>query len=624
MKIKSIKINQFGKLKNKEINFNNKINIIYGKNEAGKSTILKFIVSMFYGANKNKNRKDISDFDQYEPWSENDFSGKINYELDNKNSYEIFRDFRKKNPKIYDENMTDISKEFNIDKNKGSEFFKEQTGVEEELFYSTVFVEQEKTKLDEKEQSTLIQKITNLVSTGNDNISYKRAIDKLKCKLLEEVGTDRTTEKPINKIDEKLIKMEQEYTEKCMLSEKQLNFEETEKQVNTKINHNYNYVNAIREIKKCKENEKLEKELIKINENDIKNLEEKLKLIKNNSEEKNKKIINKKNKEKNKKIIYLIILLFLILINILLFVFNSKKIINYLFLIIPIFYFIFFIYKIIKENKNNKKINEEEINLKKEEELIEENISDKKTELEHRLNILNQNKNNMELEIKNKYSEINLDNELNNDFNEIKTLLEKTEEKNTELKIKLKEIEIEKKNTNFALEELPNLEEQIKYLKEEKNELNSLANSIQIARQTLEESYDEMKKNTTPQYTQDLSNIINIISNGKYKNVKFTDEEGLIAETESGEYKKVERLSTGTIFQMYLSLRLAIANEITEEKMPIFLDEAFAYYDDERLESVLKYLDKQCEDRQIFIFTCSNREKDLLEKNGIKYDLINI
>ena len=43
MKNKNIKINNYGKLKNKEINLKNNINIIYGENEAGKSTLLKFI-----------------------------------------------------------------------------------------------------------------------------------------------------------------------------------------------------------------------------------------------------------------------------------------------------------------------------------------------------------------------------------------------------------------------------------------------------------------------------------------------------------------------------------------------------------------------------------------------------
>ncbi|MEE0865475.1 MAG: AAA family ATPase [Clostridia bacterium] len=147
MNLNKLKINSYGKLKEKEINLNYGINIIYGKNEAGKSTLLNFIVNTFYGISKNKKGKEYSDFEKYLPWSGEEFSGKIEYELNNKNKYEVYRDFKKKNPKIFNENMEDISKEFNIDKNKGNQFFYEQTNVDEELFLSTLIVGQTETKL---------------------------------------------------------------------------------------------------------------------------------------------------------------------------------------------------------------------------------------------------------------------------------------------------------------------------------------------------------------------------------------------------------------------------------------------------------------------------------------------
>lgn len=147
MNLNKLKINSYGKLKEKEINLNYGINIIYGKNEAGKSTLLNFIVNTFYGISKNKKGKEYSDFEKYLPWSGEEFSGKIEYELNNKNKYEVYRDFKKKNPKIFNENMEDISKEFNIDKNKGNQFFYEQTNVDEELFLSTLVVGQTETKL---------------------------------------------------------------------------------------------------------------------------------------------------------------------------------------------------------------------------------------------------------------------------------------------------------------------------------------------------------------------------------------------------------------------------------------------------------------------------------------------
>ena len=109
MKIKNLQINGFGKLTNKEIKLDKNINIIYGKNETGKSTLLGFMNSIFYGVSKNKNGKDISDFEKYSPWKTEEFSGKISYELDNGESFEVFRDFKKKNPIIYNEAKWDLN-----------------------------------------------------------------------------------------------------------------------------------------------------------------------------------------------------------------------------------------------------------------------------------------------------------------------------------------------------------------------------------------------------------------------------------------------------------------------------------------------------------------------------------
>ena len=128
MKIKNIKINAYGTLKEKEIKLQNNISIIYGKNESGKSTLLNFIKNTFYGISKNKNGKEISDYEKYIPWNGEIFSGKIEYELENtQNKYEIYRDFHKKNPKIFNQNMEDISGQFEIDKKDVSQFFYEQT-----------------------------------------------------------------------------------------------------------------------------------------------------------------------------------------------------------------------------------------------------------------------------------------------------------------------------------------------------------------------------------------------------------------------------------------------------------------------------------------------------------------
>ena len=179
MLIKKIQVNNFGKLKNKEIELKNGINIIYGENESGKSTLLDFIVSMFYGINKSKNGKEISNYDKYTPWADGEFSGKICYELDNTESFEVYRNFTKRAPQIFDKNANDISKNFTIDKNEGNKFFYDQTKVDEDLFNMSMVIHQQEVRLDNKSQNTLIQKASNIMLTGEDDISYQEVLRKM-------------------------------------------------------------------------------------------------------------------------------------------------------------------------------------------------------------------------------------------------------------------------------------------------------------------------------------------------------------------------------------------------------------------------------------------------------------
>ena len=129
-----------------------------------------------------------------------------------------------------------------------------------------------------------------------------------------------------------------------------------------------------------------------------------------------------------------------------------------------------------------------------------------------------------------------------------------------------------------------------------------------------------MKKNISPKFNKMLSENIEKISNGKYKNIIIND--NLLVELNDGRYIPAENLSIGTIEQIYLSLRLSIMNELSKEKMPIMLDESFAYYDNERLSSALEFLSKV--DNQVILFTCTEREKELLDNMNIEYNYIEL
>ena len=645
MKIEEIKINNYGILENKEIYLKNNLNIIYGKNESGKSTLLNYIKNIFYGISKNKNGKEISDYEKYLPWNEKEFSGRIKYKLDNGEKFEIFRDFKKKNPKVYNGNLEEISKNFNIDKKDGNQFFFEQTKVDENTFSSTVLTMQQEVRLNKANQNILVQRIANLAGSGDDNISYKKAVDKLNKKQLDEIGTERSQGKPINvvrkNLERTMIDLETIKTEK----NNDEFYKEKIQKIQQEIDNNIIENNALNEINKLKKEIELKKEknniknklniekkekIKELNLEKEKNIE-KIKLNNLKKENKN-KLINENNKKINK--IFLILIILLILLEIINIIFLKNNIINYTTLsLIPIFLVIYFIIKNINNKKNIKNIEKnEETNLinKKIEEIntkiniLKNEINEQEKEIEEENNKINIESNiHLEL-IKNKYNNENINNKINSDLNNIEYFIKLNQENINDKKIEKNKIEFELNNINKKIESMVNLQEEYDQLQEELHILENKNKSIEIAKEALKNAYEEMKKNITPKFTQNLSNTINKISNGKYKKVAINDEEGLIVEIDNGEYIPAELFSVGTIDQLYLSLRLSMAQEISEEKMPIILDETFAYFDNERLENVLKYLINELKENQVILFTCTKREQEILNKLNIEYNLVEL
>ena len=611
MKVEEIKINAFGTLKNKEINLSDKINIIHGKNESGKSTLLTYIKTAFYGISRNKNGKEISDYDKYKPWSGEEFSGKIKYTLDNGEQFEIFRDFNKKNPKIYNAKLEDVTNQFNIDKKEGSQFFFEQVGIDENIFTSTIMAEQQEVKLSEQRQNILIQKIANIAGTGNSNMSYNKAKDRLNKKQLDEVGTERTQGKPINILKNKIKNIEQILGKLNLYKENKSIIEQNKIKLKNKIREQEQRKELIKQISEL--NEKIIIETEKANyKRNIK--EEKESRIQELINEKNKLIQENKNNKTNNK---LFIIIFFVLISLLIanIVIIKNKFITYTTLIlVGAEIVIYYLAKAQKEKRKKEvlKNNTDLINtkielLEKEKEVIEEEIKTEENELKAEKEHI-KNKYNIEL-----YDIENSKNDLEQITNEI-----------NEGKIKLNTLEIEEKGISSQLEELITLQEEHENLSEQLKEIEQKNYEINLAKEFLEKAYEKMKTNITPKFTENLSQTIKNITNDKYSKVNINDENGLIIEMQNGEYVSAEKLSIGTIDQLYLSLRMSMVEEISKEKMPIILDEAFAYYDDERLENILKYLIERFNNHQLIIFTCTNREKEILNKLNYKFNNIEL
>lgn len=141
--------------------------------------------------------------------------------------------------------------------------------------------------------------------------------------------------------------------------------------------------------------------------------------------------------------------------------------------------------------------------------------------------------------------------------------------------------------------------------------LRQSLHALEIAEETLQGTAKEAGNSGTDTMKKKASEIFARITEGRYSRIEF--ERGQHIFVWDGVRRiPVERLSRGTIEQIYLSVRLAAVDMLLEEDVPLIFDDAFAFYDDKRLESALKWLSGQ--GKQVIIFTCQNREEEIVEK----------
>ena len=591
----------------------------------GKSTLLKFISSMFYGVSKNKNGKLIPDFDRFKPWSENEFSGRIKYTLDNEKKYEIFREFRKKTPFIYNENKEDITKNYPMDKSKESLFFQEQTGITEDNFFATCISEQENVKLSSNDKNQVIQKLSNLVSTGDENTSYKKVIDRLNKMQLEKVGSARSNGRPINIAEEEIDRLEAERNEISQFEEQKYQVEEAKQTLKTDLEDNRIVLDLLRRQKVNLEKSEIEEEKLKIFKKNLAQNKDEQDLL---EEKLNDLVEERKGNLKKGKVGYYIGILLAFAISFIALLMKKYLIFfgNIVPLIIICIQFALNKQKTRRIKKNGRRIQQERLELEERLKNLEKNYEKQEKEIEERKNEILAVQKEREKEIAkdftNKLDEEIITDILSTDYSKIVEFIDEKEREQTDFAINEKKIELDNENIGSKLEELVEIDEKLENLYETKDNLLQLNNMYEMAKEEIENAYQAMKENITPEFIEELKQILSDVTEGKYTECYIDSENNILVETENGKYIPIELLSVGTIDLIYLALRISAAKEISKETMPIILDESFAYYDNDRMTRILRYLETL--DRQVIIFTCSSREKDILEKEGIKFNLISM
>lgn len=580
MKIKKMQINAFGNIQNKTIELEDGINVISGDNESGKSTITYFIKSIFYGINKLKNRSEFSEQEKYKPWSGQDFSGKIDYELDGK-TFSAVRDFTKNACKIYDESGNDITSEFPQDKSRGAELGKTHFGVDEETFLNTLFVPQKDIEVEIDSQKNVIQKLANILQSGHEGVSLEKIKTKLQKKILDEVGTDRTHNKPINQVTRDIYENEQ-------LKNKLINNRFKKEEID---NQNKELIEQI----KSSEEEMIQIEkVLAIKSKYVEQIEEKEKtyeLTRKIKEKEKQEKIAKAKREYNLVIVSLWIIIAIICVLLCIY----KK-----YIWIPIEAIVAVVASVVLAKTNKVNINTESL---PDLTIIKEEINKKEKKELGKL---------LEQGVKNSY--------LDKKVPELKMLYQGIEKKRKDLIIDQHKNKLEEDAISENIEKLSEIEENLSLLYEEKNALKVKSKIINLALDKLSESYDELKAEVVPEMERSIKAMIAQTTGGKYTNAIYNHEEGILLENAQGNLIPVSKLSIGTIDQIYLGFRLGISKRVAD--LPIILDESFAYYDENRLLNILKTLESL--NRQVIIMSCSNREVEALSSLNIRFNNIKI
>ena len=132
--------------------------------------------------------------------------------------------------------------------------------------------------------------------------------------------------------------------------------------------------------------------------------------------------------------------------------------------------------------------------------------------------------------------------------------------------------------------------------------------ALTIAQETLTQARSELQRRFAPRITQRAQELLGAMTDGRYQSLTMGEDFSLraSAEQEDVQWDAIWR-SDGTIDQLYLALRLAVAEELTPDA-PLVLDDALVRFDDTRMAAALGILRKMAENKQVICFTCQGRE----------------
>ncbi len=138
--------------------------------------------------------------------------------------------------------------------------------------------------------------------------------------------------------------------------------------------------------------------------------------------------------------------------------------------------------------------------------------------------------------------------------------------------------------------------------------------ALEMAQDTLFQATTSLQRRFAPRISKRAQELFGKLTQGRYTRLALGDDLSMRVSSEDEDtlYEAFWR-SDGTVDQLYLALRLAVAAELTPDS-PLVLDDALVRFDDTRLAQALALLRQEADSRQVILFTCQGREKRILSE----------
>ena len=631
MLIKDIRLINFGKFHDTEIHFERGLNIVYGENEAGKTTIHTFIRGMLFGIDKQRGKASGKDtYTKYEPWINPEvYRGMMRVENDGKD-YRFERNFNKneKSFRVIDE---DLGRE--LDDNEIKQLFR---GLDESCYYNTISISQIGSATDKELENILKNYAANLGSTKSMEIDMKQALTSLDAERKEIISENKvgSKESVIRDMEETAEEIEMSKREQdTIISEIDLDrSKEAELLAKKQDLAGKDAVRLEEMTKYSARKENLYNEIMQLNHEIDKasrtlteitaqkgEMEKQLESKGIPTREVMERVSNALNKATNIPIVFALITVVCLGCSIGMFManpelldFSSKGILK---IGIPAgLALAFLIATIVKFFMNVKS-----------KERLAENLKETKLIMD-KLDALNNEKTYTERQLDNRRANLSVakeslknleESELSSDdySEEIKEL----DEEYAVLKEKIgKEQGVleQKQEQDIELEKhIENLKAKLQSIKNAEIEIRALEN----AKREIEEIAYEVRNSFGRRLNEKASCYMSKITNGKYNNIVIDDNLNVSVNGRNALISSF-KLSKGTVEQIYMALRLAAADIIFEnDTKPILLDDTFAMYDNKRMGNTMKFMAENLD--QVIVFSCHTREKVMADILGLDYHL---